>query len=275
MKDGPWAWVPHAVIDLIPEIGPTPFAVYSVLAKYANEKQQCWPSIATIQSVVRIRRENIWRVLQKLQQHNLICIEQRSKESGAQTSNLYTLLCIPPISPVAPEAPPPVAPEAPGGSARAQHPPLRQRHHELDSVELDSTNQHPPNPPSAPGGLFERFLKAYPRADRPGYAKRAWNRAIQNGADPEGIIERAALFAASHEGRSKDCPDASAWLRGERWREAPATWSGFDEHAHGLKLAEEATKALGGKPKPKDPGLKNWREDFHSAKEAATDANGS
>lgn len=67
---------------------------------------------------------------------------------------------------------------------------------------------------------FDEFWAAYPRRIAKAAARKAWHRAIKNGADPEAIILGARSYAASPRRRESDIQFTAypgSWLNGERW----------------------------------------------------------
>ena len=70
---------------------PIPGFVLSVLADAANEKNTCWPRIATLAARVGVSTRTVQRALKLLIEHELIAIEQRYRSDGSCSSNLYRL----------------------------------------------------------------------------------------------------------------------------------------------------------------------------------------
>lgn len=96
VKDGrpPFVRVDHWVVELLPVIGVTAFAVYAVLAKYASqETAQCYPSRKTIARDAGVSERSVDGALATLREHKVISATRRSVGLTAmRTSNLYTLL---------------------------------------------------------------------------------------------------------------------------------------------------------------------------------------
>ncbi|TDB83414.1 hypothetical protein E1264_28460 [Actinomadura sp. KC216] len=74
---------------------------------------------------------------------------------------------------------------------------------------------------------FPEFWDAYPRRIAKGAARKAWAKAIKNGADPEEIIWGARRYATDPRRTTADIrytAHASTWLNAERWtdEEEPA-----------------------------------------------------
>lgn len=79
---------------------------------------------------------------------------------------------------------------------------------------------HPePQPPVARED-FDKFWATYPRRIAKGAARKAWDKALKNGADPEEIIWGARAYATSPRRTAADIQytaHPATWLNGERW----------------------------------------------------------
>ena len=67
-------------------------AVYMYLKDRADKYVTCWPSIRTISRELGLSRATVCRALDDLCKAGLISREQRWRENGGKTSNLYKLL---------------------------------------------------------------------------------------------------------------------------------------------------------------------------------------
>ena len=93
---------------------------------------------------------------------------------------------------------------------------------------------NPPTPPRGKRGLrrvgdddpgFARFWETYPRKVGKGHAKKAWVKAVNEGANSEEIISGAERFRMDPT-RSRDpqfIAHPSTWINGERWKDQPLT----------------------------------------------------
>ena len=72
-------------------LGPIPGFVLVVLADAANEKNTCWPRIATLAARVGVSKRTVQRALKLLVKRELIAIEQRYRSDGSCSLNLYRL----------------------------------------------------------------------------------------------------------------------------------------------------------------------------------------
>lgn len=76
-----------------------------------------------------------------------------------------------------------------------------------------------PRPPVARED-FDKFWAAYPRRIAKGAARKAWDKALKNGADPEEIIWGARAYASLPRDPAdglKYVAHPATWLNGERW----------------------------------------------------------
>lgn len=78
--------------DYAADIGALGVAVYAVLQRYADRATgQCWPSVATIATLLRLSKNCVKKYLHLLARRGLISIASRTTTEGDPTSNLYTL----------------------------------------------------------------------------------------------------------------------------------------------------------------------------------------
>jgi DNA replication protein len=101
---------PNIIIDDYgANLGVYGLAVYMTLARYANQNGESFPAVKTIATVCDCSENKVREAIKHLVRLGLLRVEERSKDSGGQTSNLYTLLT-PPTRQV---KPPPSQDEAP------------------------------------------------------------------------------------------------------------------------------------------------------------------
>ncbi len=67
-------------------------AVYMYLKDRANKDRICWPSIRTIAGELKLSCATVFRALDDLCKAGLLEKEDRWRENGGRTSNLYRLL---------------------------------------------------------------------------------------------------------------------------------------------------------------------------------------
>ena len=78
--------------DYAADLGALGVAVYAVLQRYADRATgQCWPSVATIATLLRLSKNCVKQYLHLLARRGLISIASRTTIEGDPTSNLYTL----------------------------------------------------------------------------------------------------------------------------------------------------------------------------------------
>lgn len=66
-------------------------AVYTYLYDRANKDGECWPSVKTIASDIKLSPATVRRAIKDLKKAGLIETEQRYREKGGKSSLLYTL----------------------------------------------------------------------------------------------------------------------------------------------------------------------------------------
>lgn len=65
--------------------------VFIALKKFADSKNQCFPSLKKLSDVTGLSKRKIQDTLKKLEQKHIITIESRIRADGGTTSNIYTL----------------------------------------------------------------------------------------------------------------------------------------------------------------------------------------
>ena len=66
-------------------------AVYLYLRGRANKEGFCWPAIPTMARELKMSESTIRRALRDLVREGFLVIEERQRESGADSSNRYFL----------------------------------------------------------------------------------------------------------------------------------------------------------------------------------------
>jgi DNA-binding MarR family transcriptional regulator len=94
-----WCWLNNALLDTYdPIIGAHGIAVYTVLARFANQtSQSCHPSFQTIAKRLRLSRRKVIAIVDQLEAYGLVRREPPMDEAGDAQSNRYTLLRLEPI----------------------------------------------------------------------------------------------------------------------------------------------------------------------------------
>lgn len=65
--------------------------VYVYLKKFADSKNQCFPSVKTLSKLTKISVNKVKQTLAELEQKGVISKENRTRPDGGKSSNLYTL----------------------------------------------------------------------------------------------------------------------------------------------------------------------------------------
>lgn len=89
----------------------------------------------------------------------------------------------------------------------------------IPAAPVKKTKKRSTTPAAALDAEFEEFYKhAYPRKMEPLKARRAFEKAVKNGADPREIIEGARRFAAATAAKGKTyIPYPASWLNAGGW----------------------------------------------------------
>ncbi len=66
-------------------------SVYIYLADRANKQDVCWPAIPTIARDLKLSESTVRRAIRDLAQKGLLKWENRFRENGACSSNLYQM----------------------------------------------------------------------------------------------------------------------------------------------------------------------------------------
>src|SRR5690606_969531 len=78
---------------LLPKARPTTVVVFLALMRYANRAREmsCFPKMETLAKDAGVSRRTVADAIKELQASGLVTIEQRYKDDGSQTSNLYRI----------------------------------------------------------------------------------------------------------------------------------------------------------------------------------------
>ena len=284
-----WFWADKAVIDRYGrEIGVYGVAVYMLLARHADARGQCYPSLTKISQRLGLARHTVIQTLETLIAAGLIEKETRTAEHGGKASNIFTLLKIPEehqeTGGSAPDALGVVhgmhqasAPDALGvvhGMHQASAPDalayLEQDPLQQEPVEKEK--KHPPPPPSEGGaaGLvflessvqdqsrepsadFERWWNLYPSHRRVHKKSCAtlWNSKHLD-ARSEAICENTAAMKRTKQWQAGKIPNSTTYLKQERYETSPTDTtrsSGMSDSLRAqLEEIERQFIAAGGKP---------------------------
>ena len=86
----PFIMVYHDFLDS-DVIGSHEKMVFIALKKFADSKNQCFPSLKKLSDVTGLSKRKIQDTLKELEEKHIITIESRLRYDGGTTSNLYTL----------------------------------------------------------------------------------------------------------------------------------------------------------------------------------------
>ena len=66
-------------------------AVYLYLRGRANKEGVCWPAIPTMARELKMSQSTIRRALRDLVREGFLVVEERQRENGSDSSNMYIL----------------------------------------------------------------------------------------------------------------------------------------------------------------------------------------
>jgi len=195
-------------------LGPYPTVVYGVLRDYADMRSnECWPSHRSIAERAGISTAAVKTALSVLREEGWVSWQPRVSESGAQSSNVYTIHGSPSVQKPTPSVQKPTPPGA------QKTTPSVQKSTELIPNELRPSRTNIIVP--ADDALFDHFWRLYPRKVGKRAAKQAFTRAAKT-YDPALIVEAAAEFANDPNLPSKEfIPHPATWLNQGRWHDEP------------------------------------------------------
>ena len=81
--------VPEKIYKL--KLTSTEINIYQYLCSRANKQGECFPSQTTIAKAVNMHRSTVNQAIRRLQDKNLLIIEQRRRDNGGPSSNLYRI----------------------------------------------------------------------------------------------------------------------------------------------------------------------------------------
>ncbi len=81
--------VPEKIYKL--KLSSTEINVYQYLCSRANKQGVCFPSQTTIAKAVNMHRSTVNQAIKRLEGKKLLIIEQRKRDNGGTSSNLYRI----------------------------------------------------------------------------------------------------------------------------------------------------------------------------------------
>jgi len=268
-----WFWVENGVIDQLGSIGTMAFAVYGVLARHADQRRECYPSLKTISNALGASKRSVLRAIGTLEKVGLLKVQRSSNQKGAggNTSNRYML---PPLAPSDSTAPGVSRDTAPGDT-RAPGP-VTAEHPEQDTVnktQEDKTKRSTAGEDTFPAELLtlidgwnslgESIVKPGNGARRDPPAKvvlRGWDRAQKNPDQRQALQDLPRLFQEIRK---------ATFLHGQGWFTLPWLFgTNKNQELNICRLLSGAYNEIGGakngnRIKPPRPGQRH-PDDIHS-----------
>ncbi len=91
-----WFRLDNEALAWFPIVGPTAFAVFVALARFADEEGRCWPAVATIADLLGLHRRNVQRAQKRLEEAGAVTLERSKGGRGRSATNRYRLVPYPP-----------------------------------------------------------------------------------------------------------------------------------------------------------------------------------
>lgn len=195
--------------------------VLHALATFTNEEtHECYPSLETLMRHTGLSRNAIRAAFKDLEAYGWLTRRHRTARTTVYRINIDAITDAnrrerkpkdynaveAPVEPVEAETPAPEPVPAPVQAELIPAAPVKKK------TKKRST-------PAALDAEFEEFYyHAYPRRMEPLKARRAFEKAVKNGADPRDIIEGARRFAAATAAKGKAyIPYPASWLNAGGW----------------------------------------------------------
>lgn len=204
------------------QLATTSIVTLHALATFTNEEtHECYPSIETLMRHTGLSKSAIRAAFKDLEAYGWLTRRHRTARTTVYRINIDAITDAnrrerkpkdynaveSPVEPVEAETPAPVpAVPAPVQAALIPAAPVKKtKKRSTTTAALDAE--------------FEEFYKrAYPRKMEPLKARRAFEKAVKNGADPREIIEGARRFAAATATKGKTyIPYPASWLNAGGW----------------------------------------------------------
>lgn len=190
------------------------------LATFTNEEtHECYPSIETLMRHTGLSRNAIRAAFKDLEAYGWLTRRHRTARTTVYRINIDAITSAnrrerKPKDYNAVEAP--VEPVEAGTPAPVPAPVQAEL---IPAAPVKKTKKRSTTPAAALDEEFEEFYKhAYPRRMEPLKARRAFEKAVKNGADPREIIEGARRFAAATATKGKTyIPYPASWLNAGGW----------------------------------------------------------
>lgn len=248
-----FAMIPEEML-FDPDIPGEAVKVFGVLHRYGSTPDKCFPSLRVVGEKAGLTPRTVRRHIASLETKGWLRRVNRTRDSGVQDSNAYQLFAqrggtdtgdrLPgqESPPTRSEMSPPPGQKCPGDPDTD----VRQTR----AIEREPLNESSPSPPQAavidittreerpPVPTFEDFWAIWPRKVGKKDARKAWDRALKGGTDPNIIIDGARHLAANPP-EKQFIKHPSGWINGERWEDedlatsTPTPQASTTEHAPG------------------------------------------
>lgn len=190
----------------------TKLVCYTIWSHMASDGTGCFPSYALIAEESGLSRRAVIYHVEKAAIAGFLVVDNRQRDNGSASSNLYRPTMPVPSAPVAPRG----APDAPVGSASGA------------PLLTDHLSNNPPNIPQPPEGAkaaaddFAKFWDAYPSKVGKPKALAVWQRLKP---DLDNVLSGLKRWKASEQWRKdggRYIPHPTTWLNREGWNDAIA-----------------------------------------------------
>ena len=241
MEGSCFGMVPRAVLT-DQSLGHAAVRLYGVLASYANQRFECWPSQDTLRADLGLSDvRGVRTLIGHLEAAGYLVRRPRFGANGIQVGCLYRLCISVGNQQTVPGLPESAYPDSHApGDPDSQSPPEQttsehtiKKQNPSPQMDLRSPNvlQLFPEPAAKqnrssgkPDGEFDRFWSLYPRKVGKGQARTAWGTAIRRKASVADILQglrRANQRWADDGTEGQFIPHPATWLNGERWADDP------------------------------------------------------
>ncbi|MEN6368064.1 MAG: helix-turn-helix domain-containing protein [Thermoguttaceae bacterium] len=132
-----WTRLDNTVIERLPEIGLTSFAVYVVIAKHTNGDGIAWPSVPTIARLTGTSIRTVRRAITNLQATGLLRVDRQQDKNGRSLPSNYIL----PAVGEGDKTAPPVVLSCQGEGDKNDPGRVSPQHPEQDLIEQDTVNK--------------------------------------------------------------------------------------------------------------------------------------
>jgi len=230
---GGWSRLHHAVVDRLPEIGDSAFAVYAVLLRLSDKAWFSFPSKAALRKRTGMRPQRVRRAICRLQELGLVKVIPRRTSKGDSKSNGYIVF---PGGVVSNGTPPPVKPDptvlsngTPG--VMSDGTPYQEPSYKEPSTKRRTRRSAVCSHVDG----FAEWYGVYPKKVAKNAADKAYTAAVKrvaverscSASEAAGyLLERARAFAQSDKGRgdAQYIPYPTTWLNQGRYDDEAAAW---------------------------------------------------